>query len=55
MRGLPEEKLSLSGVHEAFGRINVVDVLKLMDDHDAEHIKDLEAALAKFHRLIAAT
>jgi len=48
VKGLPEGKLSLSGVHEAFGRITVLDVLKMMSDHDAEHLQELEHVLEKY-------
>jgi hypothetical protein len=48
VKGLPEEKLALSGVHEAFGRITVLDVLKMMSDHDREHLQDLERILEDY-------
>lgn len=48
VKGLPEGKLSLSGVHEAFGRITVLDVLKMISDHDAEHLQELEHVLEKY-------
>jgi hypothetical protein len=45
VKGLPVDKLALSGVHEAFGTITVLDVLKMMSNHDDEHLQDLERAL----------
>jgi hypothetical protein len=40
---LPEDKLALTGKHAAVGTITVIDVLKMMHDHDQEHIQHLEA------------
>ena len=39
---LPADKLVLSGTHVVFGRLTVQDVIKLMRDHDLEHLRDLE-------------
>ena len=49
---LPEEKLLLSGTHAAFGKITVIDVLKLMLEHDQEHIKNLELVTAEYRTRI---
>jgi hypothetical protein len=48
---LPEEKLALTGTHAAFGVLTIQGVLKLMLDHDQEHIENLEKAISK-HRLL---
>jgi hypothetical protein len=45
---LPQESLMLSGTHDAFGRITVLDVLKMMLDHDQEHIQHLELLAEKY-------
>jgi hypothetical protein len=48
VRDLPEEKLRLTGSHTFFGTINVLDVLKSMDEHDSEHLRDLERVLEDY-------
>jgi hypothetical protein len=48
---LPEEKFALTGTHAAFGVLTIQEVLKLMLDHDQEHIENLEKAISK-HRLL---
>ncbi len=45
---LPEESLMLLGTHAAFGKITVLDVLKMMLDHDQEHIQHLESSLSGY-------
>ena len=46
--GLPGEKLTLTGTHAAFGTLTVQGVLKLMLDHDLEHIGDLKKMIATY-------
>lgn len=48
VHSLPEEKWSLTGTHAAFGTLTVPGVLKLMLDHDQEHIQDLEKMMDKY-------
>jgi len=45
---LTEEQFSLVGTHTAFGMLTVQSVLKLMLDHDQEHIRDLEKAIGSY-------
>ena len=45
---LPEEKFVLTGTHAAFGTLTVRGVLKLMLDHDQEHVEDLKKAINKY-------
>jgi hypothetical protein len=42
VRMLPEEKLTLTGTHQTFGTITVLDVLQGMLDHDREHLEELK-------------
>lgn len=49
---LPEESLSLTGTHEAFGTITILDVFRMMLDHDREHLQHLEQSI---HRIKAKT
>jgi hypothetical protein len=48
VNSLPEESLLLSGIHEVFGTITVLNVLKMMLDHDQEHIQHLQALTDKY-------
>ncbi|MGD0612827.1 MAG: DinB family protein [Anaerolineales bacterium] len=48
VRSLPEEKRSFTGTHAAFGTLTVQGVLRLMLDHDQEHIQDLEKMMGKY-------
>jgi hypothetical protein len=45
---LPPEKLLLTGTHTAFGTLTVEGVLKLMLDHDQEHLEHLEKLMATY-------
>ena len=45
---LPDEKFALTGIHAAFGSLTVQGVLKLMLDHDQEHIDDLKKVVNKY-------
>ncbi|MDR3575318.1 MAG: DinB family protein [Anaerolineaceae bacterium] len=47
VRGLPEAAFAYTGRHEAFGELTVRDVLKLMLDHDGEHIAQLEKIVSE--------
>ena len=38
---LSEQELSFTGTHDAFGTITILDVLKVMLDHDREHLQEL--------------
>lgn len=42
VRTLPEDKLTLTGTHQTFGPITVLDVLRGMLDHDREHLQELK-------------
>jgi hypothetical protein len=42
VRALPEDKLTLTGTHQTFGLITVLDVLQSMLDHDQEHLAELK-------------
>jgi hypothetical protein len=42
VRSLPEDKLTLTGTHQTFGPITVLDVLQSMLDHDQEHLAELK-------------
>ena len=42
VRSLPEDKLILTGTHQTFGTITVLDVLQSMLDHDQEHLAELK-------------
>jgi hypothetical protein len=48
VKDLPEEKLMHTGIHPILGQINVLDVLKSMDKHDREHLRDLERDLENY-------
>jgi len=45
---LPGEKLALTGTHAAFGTLTVRGVLKLMLEHDLEHIRDLKKIIGTY-------
>lgn len=47
---LPEEKWMLTGTHATEGRITVLDVLRMMSDHDQEHIRELEPMLGEYKK-----
>jgi hypothetical protein len=42
VRALPEDKLTLTGTHQTFGTITVLDVLQGMLDHDRKHLEELQ-------------
>jgi hypothetical protein len=48
VRALPEEKWSFIGTHATFGKLTVLDVLRMMHDHDQEHIQDLHQVLGGY-------
>jgi len=48
VRALPENNWSLTGTHAAFGTITVLDVLRMMLDHDQEHLQHLEQAISRY-------
>jgi len=52
---LAEESLMLSGTHDSFGKIIVLDVLKMMHDHDQEHIQHLESLITKYKAQVSHT
>lgn len=45
---LPEDKLMLTGIHATEGEITVLDVLRMMSDHDQEHIQQLELVIREY-------
>lgn len=45
VRSLPEEKWLLTGTHATSGTITMLDVLRIMLDHDREHLAELDEAL----------
>ena len=45
---LSDEQLVLTGTHAAFGTLTVLSVLRLMFDHDQEHIRDLETMIGVY-------
>ncbi|MFN8421504.1 MAG: DinB family protein [Anaerolineae bacterium] len=49
-RALPEEKLTLTGNHQSYGVITVADYLRIMVDHDREHVQELEEMLARYEQ-----
>jgi hypothetical protein len=48
VRSLPEDKLTLTGTHQTFGTITVLDVLQSMLEHDREHLAELKHMAAAF-------
>lgn len=48
VRALPQEALLLTGTHEKFGPMTVLDFLQLMFDHDKEHIEHLQPLLIQY-------
>ena len=42
VQALPPEKLAFTGTHAEFGEITIVDVLKIMLDHDLKHLEELQ-------------
>ena len=42
VRTLTPEQLNRTGVHAYFGDVTVADLLKIMNDHDLEHLEDLK-------------
>ncbi|HAL61399.1 MAG TPA: hypothetical protein DCP08_03220 [Chloroflexi bacterium] len=46
VRSLPQEKITLTGTHDTFGTITVLDVLQGMLDHDREHLGELTQLVA---------
>lgn len=53
VRTLNAEQLTLSGTHETFGTITVVDVLRLALEHDNEHFAHLQAVTAALEPEVA--
>ncbi len=49
-RSLWPDRLTRTGQHATFGRITVVDYLRIALDHDREHLKDLEETIEKLKR-----
>lgn len=49
VRGLPEEKWLLTGSHQTFGLMTVLDALKVMRDHDQEHLQELVRMLSAYN------
>jgi hypothetical protein len=49
---LPAEKLLLTGTHATEGKITVLDVLRMMSDHDQEHIQELQAMLGEYRKKV---
>jgi len=45
---LPEEGWSLTGTHATFGAITVLSVLKVMFNHDQEHLEHLEQVIERY-------
>lgn len=50
INALPEDKLMLTGTHATEGKITVLDVLRMMYDHDREHIQELEPMLGEYRK-----
>jgi hypothetical protein len=50
--GIPEEKWLLTGTHTAFGTITVLDVLRMILDHDQEHLQHLEQEISRYRTQI---
>ena len=48
VRALPEEAFLLTGTHNTFGTITVLDILQIMFDHDREHIEHLQPLLIQY-------
>lgn len=48
VRSLPKAKNTLTGTHDSFGTITVLDVLQGMLDHDREHLGELTQLVADF-------
>lgn len=48
VRALPEEAFLLTGTHEKFGTMTVLDILQIMFDHDREHIEHLQTLLIQY-------
>ncbi len=48
VRYLPKAKITLTGTHDSFGTITVLDVLQGMLDHDREHLGELTQLVADF-------
>ena len=46
VRFLPKAKIALTGTHDTFGTITVLDVLQGMLDHDREHLGELTQLVA---------
>ncbi len=48
VRALPEEAFLLTGTHQKFGPMTVLDILQLMFDHDREHIEHMQTLLIQY-------
>jgi hypothetical protein len=46
VRTLTAEQLKNAGTHDYFGTINIFDVLRIMHDHDTEHIAEFKAQIS---------
>lgn len=46
--GLTEEQWALTGVHQTFGPMTMRDALRVMADHDQEHLQELVQLLAEY-------
>jgi hypothetical protein len=49
VRDLAEEQWTLTGLHQTFGPMTVLDALKVMVDHDQEHWQELVQLLAEYN------
>jgi len=50
VQGLPEEKLLLTGSHQTFGQMSVLDALQFLLDHDQAHRQELEQQIAAYRQ-----
>jgi hypothetical protein len=48
LNGLPKPAWALSGTHNIYGRITLLDVLRSMRAHDEEHMEGIKAILEKY-------
>jgi hypothetical protein len=51
VRQLPSSAWDMKGQHERYGDIGIWDVLRSMQEHDREHLEELDGMMARYRSL----
>jgi hypothetical protein len=52
VRALPEKNLELTGFHDTYGEITVINSLEIMLEHDQEHLEHLKTMIHGYRRQV---